>query len=613
MQSTQSVEYLKQHISMIISQNEAIMEGVEPALQKKYHKIIGIPRNIHSYPNMVPEMSTQSYAPVATVATTLAKKAHEELLLKCDYDESSSIVTTKANIRPFPTLQQQAQQVLKKSNSNPTKSNVAALNLSIDSQPLNLSNPSIETNRKKQSGTEPVHGTSPIASTSHAPDLSTAPSTTTYENHHPQNPERSIIKSLLLNSRGLAVPTTGEGEDAVYICPLCNISFRSADNLQYHTKCYCQGTPQVSLSLSAHTSASPHSAPISPVGSPSHKYFRSNSFNLYHHSEKYSPNTLAKLASSSLRHHRTPLSLAKLAAQQAAGYYLNKVPANAASLYSVASLGGVSNNLIKPSVGNTSSSQPSISSIIAESQSVSSQCIQITKQLMDASLPSPGPLLGKTRLVDHYNAPRMTSQQKETTCTSVKLEKTPSPAETSSVFLARSNKATSKNQTHVPVNDEQSTSRGQKLLQMCGGDVTIVEKTTVEKTPRFGSSGGSIVSISSSDDTIPENSPLSIRSGLLSGGSIIELPSKRKPVTASVPISTSALQQSLPSLSRLNSNQNMLTNYFQFPSAINSITAYNPLTLPPNQQEFHSELPAAVEATKIIHGGKNFDTFMICI
>lgn len=598
LQSNQSVEYLKQHISKIISQNEAIMEGVEPALQKKYHKIVGIPRNSNSYSNMMPEMHIQPYASAIAPAN---KNCTEDMVLKSDYQEPSSIDSLKTKSRPFPTLQQQAQQALKKSNSVTAK-NHTALNLSIDPQPLNLSNSSGEANRKKLSGIESIHGNSPMASTSNAPDMSTAPSNTPYENHHPQNPERSIIKSLLLNSRGLAVPTTGEGEDAVYICPLCNISFRSADNLQYHTKCYCQGTPQVSLSLSVHTIGSPHSAPISPVGSPSHKYFRSNSFNLYHHPEKYSPNTLAKLASSSLRHHRTPLSLAKLAAQQAAGYYLNKVPANAASLYSVASLGGVSSSLFKPSIGNTSTSASSISSIATESQSVSSQCIQITKQLMDASLPSPGPLLGKTRLVDHYNVPRMASQQKENPGCSTKMETTPASVETS-LFLPNSNKITPKDQTQLPMNEEPYTPRSQKLLQMCGGDVTIVEKT-VEKTPRFGSSGGSIVSISSSSDSIPENSPLSIRSGLLSGGSIIELPTKRKSITSSVPISPGTLQQSLPNLSRLNCNQSILNNYFQFPSAINSITAYNPLTLPPNQQEFHSDLPAAIEATKIIHGGK---------
>lgn len=587
------------------------MEGVEPALQKKYHKIIGKPRSSgHSNTNTISEMHVQSNT--SAMAASSAKNSEDILIKMSDYQEPQTIDFVKKKSRPFPTLQQQAQQALKKSSSTTTKSHTTHhTTMSIDPQPLNLSNSSNEANRKKLTENESMLGSnsssSSIASTSNAPDLNAAPQNPTYEHHHPQNPERSIIKSLLLNSRGLAVPTTGEGEEAVYVCPLCGLSFRSADNLQYHTKCYCQGTPQVSLPLSVHTSGSTHSAPISPVGSPSHKYFRSNSFNLYH-AEQYSPNTLAKLASSTLRHHRTPLSLAKLAAQQAAGYYLNKMPTNTASLYSP-STSGLSSSSFKPSASNSSASTPSTVSIAGgESQSVSSQCIQITKQLMDASLPSPGqspgPLLGKTRLVDHYNVPRVNSQQQKDTSTSfVKVETTQAPPE-NSLFLPNSSKILSKDQQ--PLNEEQFTPRSQKLLQMCGGDVKIVEKAVVEKIPRFGSSGGSIVSISStSSDSIPENSPISMRSGLLSGGSIIEtIPAKRKSITNSVAISPGPMQQTLPNLPHLNSNQSPLNNYFQFPTAINSITAYNPLTLPPNQQEFHSDLPAAIEATKIMHGGK---------
>lgn len=59
----------------------------------------------------------------------------------------------------------------------------------------------------------------------------------------------------------------------------------------------------------------------------------------------------------------------------------------------------------------------------------------------------------------------------------------------------------------------------------------------------------------------------------------------------------------LMNLSRLNNNQNMLTNYFQFPPPINSITAFNPLTLPTKHQELSGNLSATVEATKIMHGG----------
>lgn len=628
-QSTQSVEYLKEHISKIISQNAAIMEGVEPALQKKYHKITGIPRGTTPNVTNATEMQQQPQSQPHTSAVTPVKKVSDEMLSKlCEYPELNAMDALKNSHRPFPTLQQQAQQALKKSHSN-TPKNYTALNLS--SEPLNLTNTSIEAHRKKSTGNDSMHRSSPVPSTSNTSDPNTAPQSALFEsNHHPQNPERSIIKSLLLNSRGLAVPTAGEGEDAVYTCPLCNISFRSADNLQYHTKCYCQGTPQVSLPLPNQANGSPHSAPISPVGSPSHKYFRSNSFNLYRSDTKYSPNTLAKLASSTLRHHRTPLSLAKLAAQQAAGYYLNKPSPNANALYpasatamsgsagssssgcgaSSSSRSGPDN--FKPCASNSSTSPSSFSTVTTEAQSVSSQCVQITKQLMDASLPSPGPLLGKTRLVDHYNTPRTSSKVKDSaTLLSKTIDAIVTPTESALSLVDASKLTPSKDQTNVPMGEEPFTPRSQKLLQMCGGDVTIVEKTE-EKVPRFGSSGGSIVSISSSPDTMPESSPLSIRSGLLSGGSIIEaIPAKRKSSTTSVSSSPGPTQQILPNLSRLNSGQGLMANYFQFPTPINSITAYNPLTLPPKQPEFNADLPAAIEATKIMHGGK-CEIYLMC-
>lgn len=599
------------------------MEGVEPALQKKYHKITGIPRGGNPSANTTTDMQM----PQSSAAMPSIKQNPDEILIKVGTHELGTI-DIQLKQKPFPTLQQQALLSLKKSHSTTATKTYSALNLSSDAQPLNLTNSARESQRKKSTGTgiESMHG-SPVASTSNLSDSSAAAAAGSFfENHHPQNPERSIIKSLLLNSRGLAVPTAGEGEDAVYICPLCNISFRSADNLQYHTKCYCQGTPQVPTQANG----SPQSAPISPVGSPSHKYFRSNSFNLYR-----SPNTLAKLASSSLR-NRTPLSLAKLAAQQAAGLLGKMPPDAAAASYPASGSGGVGSAGIavasnsrtgaeqfKSSASNSLAAPSAFANVAVvptEAQSVSSQCVQITKQLMDASLPSPGPLLGKTRLVDHYNQPRIavTAKPKDATGKSDYLV-VPTEA---AISLVDSHKTTpskeppttaaaSSSSMHL---DDAFTSRNQKMLQMCGGEITIVEKTE-EKVPRFGSSGGSIVSISSSSpDSLPEGSPLSatIRTGLLSGGSIIEspIPPKRKPSSSSggsastsnvVPLSPANVTPILPMLA----SQNLIANYFQFPPPpINSITAYNPLTLPPKQPEFNSDLPAAIEATKIVHGGK---------
>lgn len=314
-----NLEYLKQHISKIISQNEAIVEGVEPALQKKYHKITGIPRGIAA--NSTNDTST---AVTTTTTTTSMTIAASPIQLSIHNGTMEDVTNSKNNNRydhtvhnmsgsskAIPTLQQQAKQVLRRS--------IPATSTDTSSQPLNLTADSKDIVQKRLSTIDSMA----VPSTSNCVDAQPQPPVTFYENHHPQNPERSIIKSLLLNSRGLAVPTTNEGGDAIFMCPLCKTTFRSADDLQCHTKSYCQGTPQTSVQNSFN--GSPHSAPISPVGSPSHKYHRSNSFNMYL-PEKYSPNTLAKLACSTLRHHLTSVTFSRLAAYHAAGIPLPKMP-----------------------------------------------------------------------------------------------------------------------------------------------------------------------------------------------------------------------------------------------------------------------------------------------
>lgn len=265
-------------------------------------------------------------------------------------------------------------------------------------------------------------------------------------------------------------------------------------------------------------------------------------------------------------------------------------------------------------------------------QSVSSQCVQITKQLIDASLPSPGPLLGKTRLIDHYNnhVPREADKSKEPTTISSLSTKSdiskvvPSTENALSLVQRISKVQTSKESQSclsAAINDDDRFSPSRKpssFLPMCGGDVKIVEKKH-DCVPRLGSSGGSIVSISSSPDSVrAEHSPVSIRAGLHSGGSIIidqmVAPKRKQSVInmASLQIqsgsstSQTAKYPLTASLSRLNANQNMMSNFFQFPPPINPITAYNPLTLPTKQQqEFNLEVPTAIEATRIVHGGKN--------
>lgn len=581
-QTTQNKECLKEHISKIISQNEAILEVVAPALQKKYHKITGISRgymaNESASSKLAIALLKQREENNAALATTLATTPATPLAIKPVQQQPSTSTSSspvpgpsghQQQRRPLQTLKQHAQQVIHTQVS--AQQQQQQHHQTSTSSPLNLSKLSIDVLTKT----------------------------------HPQNPERSIIKDLLLNSRGLAVPSGGEGEDAVYTCPLCRINFRSADNLQYHTQNYCQGQPH---SLNG----SPQSAPISPVGSPSHKYFRSNSFNV-NLPEKYNPNTLAKLASSLLNHpHKTPPSLAKLAQTQIKPIRLKPENIVINTDTCPAPLP------IEPKPG------------CSPSQTVSAQCVQITKLIeVDTPLPSPGPLLGKTRLVDSFQqaVDRKTEEAIVSHFPENDAVYQKHRVETGDAHNKQSFKPTGKrnrtNDIYAPstssrIYPELSSNRGILNQRMCGGDMKIVDRRDesfrpendlylnmspntmrnqrmcggdfkvverreeVRTEPRFGSSGGSIVTISPSPspvhqpytDTHNIHMPLGFHSG---GGSIIDTHNQKDQHSAKPLI-------------------NQPTPQFVFPP-INSITAFNPLTLPPVAMN-----PG--QTMQILHAGK---------
>uniref|UniRef100_A0A182JF34 Schnurri n=1 Tax=Anopheles atroparvus TaxID=41427 RepID=A0A182JF34_ANOAO len=256
----QNVESLEQHISKLISQNEAIVEVVEAPLQKKYHKITGISRGI-SVPVSVSERGM-------AIATT-----------------TQSAFLVQQPLEAGETLQHPMPLYL-------PSSAVTTVSASSASQPPHV----------------PLHVQVSSAGTSsgsvHRPTATPTPPLTVA--NHPQNPERSIIKDLLLNSRAFGVVQNPDGEngDNLYTCKMCNVSFRDVDSLKYHMICYCQG------SGSNLNSPSSSSAPISPVGSPSSaaaSYIRSRSVS-----------SLKQLARSSLNppSARTPSSLSKLAKSQ---------------------------------------------------------------------------------------------------------------------------------------------------------------------------------------------------------------------------------------------------------------------------------------------------------
>lgn len=440
------------------------MEVVEPALQKKYHKITGISRGLLIGDNSSPKL-----------ALALLKQQQQQDLINC-------IPNNKIN--------QQQQQSASQSSSPSTSSQ----------QPLNLtkSNEVIENTRKRGFG-EGLSGQ----------DVA----------NHPQNPERSIIKDLLLNSRGFgAVQASSLDSEKLLSCPFCNIAFRNPDVLKYHTICYCKGNQG--------NGSSP--VPTEPID----------------------PTSLAKLASTSLRKqpYKGPTTLVNLAA----GSQIKPVKQKPENI--------VIENSSSPSSSTTTTQM----------------LIQLPRStdFIQAPLPSPGPLLGKTRLVETYN----------------------NGLSDSSFEDEKYGKRPRLNYHHfqMPIMEEMSP----RNLQFVGGEARIVDKID-DKMMRYNS-GGSITSMSPNPHSDMMTSP-SFARGMSSGGRVIQLCTT---TSNEQPLMTPKLSMSItPNLTPTLTTSSLagISSFtqFQFPP-INTITGYNPLTLPPLLQQQQSPgIP-----TSIVHGGR---------
>lgn len=186
-------------------------------------------------------------------------------------------------------------------------------------------------------------------------------------------------------------------------------------------------------------------------------------------------------------------------------------------------------------------------------------------------LPSPGPLLGNTRLVDAY-APPIKKQRTETVPTSLRsleeLSKYPRP----------------------------------NSLQMFGGEVRILDNTgevtkTMRIEPRQTSSPSSdhIINVNC---VTSEMASIVVRSGLHSGGTMLHKTSSIPASTPSPSISLSNTSKMasciIPNISTSNIMPNMSCYDYLEPhlNPLTSITAYNPLTLP------------QTGITSILHGDK---------
>ncbi|XP_043514831.1 transcription factor HIVEP3-like [Frieseomelitta varia] len=186
-------------------------------------------------------------------------------------------------------------------------------------------------------------------------------------------------------------------------------------------------------------------------------------------------------------------------------------------------------------------------------------------------LPSPGPLLGNTRLVDAY-APPAKKQRCESVPTTLRsleeLSKYPRP----------------------------------NSLQMFGGEVRILDNTGETKTMRIEprqTNSPTSEQIVSSKCVTSETASIVVRSGLHSGGTMVHKPPSGAPASTpspsiSLPNTPKMLAPIIPNISTPNIAPSMSCYNYLEPNLkpLTSITAYNPLTLP------------QPGITNILHGGK---------
>lgn len=347
--------------------------------------------------------------------------------------------------------------------------------------------------------------------------LQEKPSQLVIPTSHPQNPEGSLIKELLLNSKNFGA-IDGEAGDGTFTCSTCKVSFRGAEILKYHLICHCGDESIIS-----------RSAPISPTSTTSNN--NSNATSPYHprlSSEKHSPTSLSTIAQSQTRPSnsatspRTPSSLQKLAKSQL------KVPKQKPD-----------NIVISPAIS----------------------AIKITagnpQALIKNPLPSPGPLLGNTRLVDKRFEDEINVKKQKLEFQASTSEKKVSP------FF----------------------------------DMKFMHDKIGKNFP----SGGSFTVLEGSNEMQTEDiSPNMMRQGL-SGGTALEVPVKKEPSPNDPPPITPKLIVTItPTLTpTLTTNTTLFTvggkNHFQFPP---SVTVYNPLTLP--LMSTHQ----ASGTQSIVHGGR---------
>ncbi|XP_041974927.1 uncharacterized protein LOC121730122 isoform X2 [Aricia agestis] len=449
-------DFLTEHISKIISDNEAIVDVIETPLQKKYGKI----KQIAESKQLLNEMENKSEATPLNLTKTSAEK--EYVCRKRSHSETFAHIINE-------------------------------------------------------------------------------------EQKHPLNPEGSIIKDLLLKTKANGLSSSNnevlvEGLGPLYVCPLCQIVYRSAENLEAHKLNYCKG---YAGATNFQNEPRPHR--------PENVFVRSNSINVKM-PETHISRTSSMSKSPPLRNKPDNLVILKTEC----------------------------NDVIAP-------------------------------------LPSPGPLLGNTRLVDTRIPGEMNRK-----CDAIKIKskdcspkrRLESRSETfspraldnmspRSADLYSQSKLRCLDSSPVSLRSLEEMSQHMRhnstSLQMFGGEVKIVDHlgstTTLRIEPSKSQLSPIIIQQNLSPSKYandPEASSIVVRSGLHSGGTIVHNPP--------TPKETSTPQVQTPRSTPNMHSANFLSihdfSHFQFPP-LSAITAYNPLTLPPL-----SPTSSPNGTSTILHGGK---------
>lgn len=519
---------LAQHISKLIMENEQIVENAKPPISRGVKKFSSTARNL------IEENSRNKSNSLVKYREEQIQKDNSKHLLT---PLTVSIPTVKQNIlsiqvsTPQPIQTMSIPISLSNTQSNPSQ----PLNLtkSVINEMSVVSSSNIDTT-KKRSYSDGFSGR----------DVA----------NHPQNPEKSIIKDLLLNSKNFGAISPSEADER-FTCPFCKVSFRNAESLKYHTICYCQGSQ----------ANSPQSSSLSPAASPSHGYFRSNSIN-----DKYSPNSLAKLASTSLRR-----------------YPYKEHPVNQPSTLV---------QLAKPHVRLNLSKVDNIT-IAPINSSCTGDSFPKPSEKVQAPLPSPGPFLGKTRLVDSFNFDKPLDSN---------TPRLPMTINENQQLVSSDSMSQTIMEHKFTLPEEVSPVRRTQCLssnrQMVGGELLHIEDKRCKHFVGCGGlTGGSVTSLSPTSQSESEPSPIPLTPGFFSGGSVIQLSQSKEhqPKTPKLLASMTSMTSSLtPSLTPtiLPGITSPIT-HFPYPP-INSITDYNPLTLFSMQNENFGQ------AQTIFHDGK---------